>query len=127
MSSPLKLPLNASLNSEKTQATFDIESGQIFATAGQLENAILELSNLRAQMTPEVSQEIDVGRLYHIGPYRLIHQPNSEGNSPVEVGAFLLGLCPGLGWVQLYLSNESCRNLYHWLSSAYEHPPNQKH
>ena len=118
-----KRQFDASLNAQHTEATIDIGGVQFVATAEQLESAIRDLANLRAQMKPEASQEIDPGLLHHIGPFRLIHQSNSEGQKPIECGAFLLGLSSGLGWVQLYLSEESCCNISSWLNTPHEKPP----
>lgn len=116
-------PFDSSLNEPRTEATIEIEGAKFVVTAGQLEIAIRELARLRAQMTPDASQEIVPDHLLHIGPYRLIHQPGSYGKKPTESGAFLLGLSPGIGWLQLYLSPDSCRDLSTWINTPRENFP----
>jgi hypothetical protein len=111
--------VNFKLNEQRTEVVIAIEDTKLAYSAEQLEDVIRELAKIRAQMVPEVPQGINQNHLYHIESFRLIHQPESEGKAPLDVGAFLLGLSPGLGWFQLFLSADSCNNIYDWLSRAY--------
>ena len=105
----------ATLNSERSEATIEVEGHQFFVSAEQLEKAIVALGLICAKMVPAVAAAVpEDSKLLALSHFYF--HPIRVGQVPVNSGVAFVARSEQFGWFHIPLSAMACQDLVRFLT-----------